>query len=74
MVISSNESSIVSNTETSNDNLDPCSDQEADTKIFVYARHATVDGSKTLIINANDTDKVVASLQDEGLENNLLWP
>ena len=67
-VISSNESSIVSNTETSNDNLDPCSHQEADTRIFVYARHTTVDGSNTFIINTYDTDIVVSSLQDEGLK------
>ena len=80
-VISTKGPSIVSNKETSKDNLDPCSHEEADTRTFVHARHAAIDGSKALIINANDKDIVViavsvmALIQDEGLEKklDLLW-
>ena len=70
LVISTIELSIVSNTETSIDSLDPCSHQEADTRIFVYARHATVNGSSTLITNANDTYIVIASI----VIATIAWP
>ena len=52
----------------------PCSHKEADTRIFVHARHAVM---QTLMIKANDTDVVVLaisilpSLQELGLQK--LW-
>ena len=57
------------------DAVSPCCHEEADTRIFVHARDATADGSKSIIIKANDTDvlviaiSVLPSLQELGLEN-----
>ena len=36
----------------------PCSHEEADTRIFVHAKHAVMEGNQTLMIKANDTDVV----------------
>jgi len=55
----------------------PCTHEEADTRVFVHARDATSQGSKSITIKVNDTDVVVTavstmlSLQELGLEN--LW-
>lgn len=55
----------------------PCSHEEADTRVFVHARDATSQGSKSIIIKANDTDVVVIAvstmpfLQELGLRH--LW-
>ncbi len=67
----------ISNTRKSLDAVSPCCHEEADTRIFVHARDATTDGSKSIIIKANDTDvlviaiSVLPSLQELGLEN--MW-
>ena len=51
--------------------------EEADTRIFVYARHATKNGSKVIVMKASDTDvlviavSVLPSLQTIGLQQ--LW-
>ena len=34
----------------------PCCHKKADTRIFVHARDATIDGSNSIIIKTNDTD------------------
>ena len=52
----------------------PCSHEEVDTRIFVHARHAVMEGSETVMIKANDTDVIViaiyilSSLQELGLQ------
>ena len=57
--------------------VSPCPHEEADTRIFVHARDATIEGSKALVIKANDTDIVVIAvsvlpqLQEIGVET--LW-
>ena len=67
----------ISNKRKSLDSVAPCCHEEADTRICVHARDATLEGSKSLIIKANDTDVVVIavsvlpSLQKLGLEN--MW-
>ncbi len=67
----------ITNTSKSLKDVSPCSHEEADTRIFVHARDATMDGNKSLIIKANDTDilviaiSVLPSLQELGLIN--LW-
>ena len=33
-----------------------CNHKEADTRIFLHARHAAKEGSKVIIIKANDAD------------------
>lgn len=42
--------------------LSPCSHEEADTRIFVHARHAAMEGITTLVIKANDTDVVAIGI------------
>ena len=59
------------------DELAPCNHEEADTRIFVHARHAATQGSKVLMVKANDTDVVVIAvsalptLKELGLQH--LW-
>ena len=54
-----------------------CSHEEGDSRIFVHARDATLQCSKSIVIKANDTDVVVIavatlpSLQDLGLQT--MW-
>jgi len=68
---------VASNHEVSMDGLAPCCHEEADTRIFVHARNAAEEGSKVLMIKANDTDvlviaiSVLSALQDIGLQQ--LW-
>ena len=42
--------------------LDACSHEEADTRIFVHARYAAGQGSKSVMDKANDTDVLVIGL------------
>ncbi len=59
------------------DNVAACSHEEADTRMFVHAKQAVMEGYQTLMIKANDTDVVVIaisilpSLQELGLQK--LW-
>ena len=59
------------------DAISPCSHEEADTRLFVHARDAVLNGSQSLIIKANDTDVLViaifvlSSLQNLGLQQ--MW-
>ncbi len=52
----------------------PCLHEETDTRIFVHARDAAIEGSKALVIKANDTDivviavSVVPQMQEIGVE------
>ncbi|KAL8560809.1 hypothetical protein ACOMHN_064094 [Nucella lapillus] len=45
------------------DELKPCHQKEADTRIFVHARHAAAEGIKTFMISANATDVVVIAIR-----------
>ena len=56
---------VVSNQLISSENLAPCSHEEADTRIFVHARHAAMEGNKALVITANDTDVLVIAIAVE---------
>ena len=57
--------------------LNNCSHEEADSRIFVHARYAASQGSKSIMVKANDTDVFVIGLsmfpilQGIGLEK--LW-
>lgn len=57
--------------------LNTCSQEEADCRIFVHARYAAGQGSKCVIVKANDTDVLVIglsmfpTLQSMGLQQ--LW-
>jgi len=64
-------------TNMSLEELAPCTHEEADTRIFLHAWHATSEGFKSLMIDANDTDVIVIaisqmpSLKSIGLEQ--MW-
>ena len=40
----------------------PCLHEEPDTRIYGHARDAAIEGSKALVIKANDTDTVVIAV------------
>lgn len=67
----------ISKTVQSLDAVFPCCHEDANSQIFVHARDATTDGSKSIIIKANDTDvlfiaiSVLPSLQKLGLQE--MW-
>ena len=42
--------------------ITPCSHEEADTRIFVHARHAAKEGNRVIMIKANDTDVLVIAV------------
>ena len=46
---------VLSTSDTCLDRLDKCFHEEADSRIFVHAKHATEEGSKSIMIKANDT-------------------
>ena len=76
-VIATKGEDVVSNKEEPLANLARCPHEEADTRIFLHSMHATVNGSRILIVKANDTDvaviaiSVFTSLKDLGLQE--LW-
>ena len=59
VVIVTKEEDAVSNCTISLAGVAPCSHEEADTWIFVHARHATEAGSKVIMVKASDTDVVI---------------
>ncbi|KAJ8387985.1 hypothetical protein AAFF_G00147760 [Aldrovandia affinis] len=77
VVIVTKEEDAVSNRTINLAGVAPCSHEEADTRIFVHARHATEAGSKVIMVKASDTDVVVIAvsvlqaLQELGLQQ--LW-
>ena len=56
------EDNAISNRVSSLDAVALCSHEEADTRVFVHARDATSQNSKSIIIQANDTDVVVIAV------------
>ncbi|KAJ8419194.1 hypothetical protein AAFF_G00006930 [Aldrovandia affinis] len=77
VVIVTKEEDAVSNRTINLAGVAPCSHEEADTRIFLHARHATEAGSKVIMVKASDTDVVVIAvsvlqaLQELGLQQ--LW-
>ena len=77
VVIATREQDVVSSRAISLEGVAPCSQEEADTRIFVYARQAAAEGSKVIMIKACDTYVLVIAvswlpvLQALGLEE--LW-
>ena len=51
-----------SDTSVNLDEVAPCSHEQADTRIFVHARHAAIEGYKSLMIEADDMDIVVIAI------------
>ena len=65
-----------SDTSVNLEGVAPCSHEEADTRILVHARHAAIEGYKSLMIEANTDFVVIAislmpSLAATGLEK--MW-
>ena len=60
-VIVTKDDTALSNHDVSLAEVSPCSHEEADTRIFVHARQAAVEGYTTLMIKANDIDVVVVA-------------
>ena len=77
MVIVTKEEEAVNNHCISLHDVVPCMHEEADTRIFVHARHVTEGGSKVIVVKASDIDvlviavSVMPSLQKIGLQQ--LW-
>ncbi|KAJ8358245.1 hypothetical protein AAFF_G00020150 [Aldrovandia affinis] len=77
VVIVTKEEDAVSNRTINLAGVAPYSHEEADTRIFVHARHVTEAGSKVIMVKASDTDVVVIAvsvlqaLQELGLQQ--LW-
>ena len=59
MAIVTKEENALSNHMISLEGVSPCSHEEADIQIFVHARHAAQEGSKSLLVKASDTDILV---------------
>ena len=76
-VVVTKKEDVVSNKAINRDAVTPCTHEEANTRLFVHARSVTLEGAKSVIVKANDTDVVVIavsvmpSLRDLGL--NFLW-
>jgi len=76
-VIVTQEEGVVCNQSISLEGLTHCNHEKADTRIFMYSKHTTADGSKTIMIKVSDTDVLVTAvsvlpiLQDLGVEK--LW-
>ena len=62
MVIVTKEDNVLSNHTNSLEGVSPCSHEEADTRIFVHARHAAQEGSKSVLVKASDTDILVIAI------------
>lgn len=76
-VIMTKEEDAVCNQTIHLDELAPCNHEEADTWIFVHARHAAAEGNKVVMIKVSETDvlviavSVLPALQECGLQK--LW-
>ena len=53
---------VVSNTYINKNELAPCTHEEADTRLFVHAKDASIEGNKKIIISSTDTDVVVIAI------------
>ena len=53
---------VLSTSETCRNHLDKCFHEEENSRIFVHGKHATEEGSKSIMIKANDTDILVIAL------------
>ena len=61
-VIVTREESVVCNKPVQLEGLTSCNHEEADTRMFVHARHATAEGNKVIMIKASDTDVLVIAI------------
>ena len=73
-VISTVDVDVISSTTIDKAGLVPCDHEEADTRIFIYAKHASVNGMKKILIRTADTDVVILAIVfAKKLEVEELW-
>ena len=53
---------VVCNLQIDKNLLAPCNHEEADTRMFVHAKHASLAGSRVVTIVSSDTDVVVLDI------------
>lgn len=58
-IVVTKEENVVSNKAIDTDFIAPCNHEEADTRMFLHAKHAAIGGSKSINIVSSDTDAVV---------------
>ena len=61
-VISTADVDVISSSTIDKAGLAPCNHEEADTRIFVHARHASLYGMKKILIRTVDTDVVILAI------------
>ena len=65
---------VISSSALDKAGLAPCNHEEADTRIFVHARHASLNGMKKIRIRTVDTDVVMLAIVfAKKLEVEELW-
>ena len=62
IIVSTRQSSVVSNIPLNYSRLQPCNQEEADTRLFLHAKDASTNGIKKIMIITVDTDVVVIAL------------
>ena len=73
-VISTAHVDVISSTIIDKAGLAPCNHEEADTRIFIHAKHASVSGMKKILIRTFDTDVVILAIAfARKLEADELW-
>ena len=73
-VISTADVDVISSSTIDKAGLAPCNHEEADTRIFVHARHASLNGIKKILIRTVDADVVILAIAfAKKLEVEELW-
>ena len=73
-VISTADVDVITSSTIDKAGLAPCNPEEADTRIFVHARHASLNGMKKILIRTVDTDVVILAIAfAKKLEVEGLW-
>ena len=62
VIISTVDVEVISSTHIDKEELTPCNHEEADTRIFVHARHASNHGLRKIMIRTVDTDVVILAI------------
>ena len=62
MIVATLEESVLSNHEIEVEHISDCNHEEADTRLFFHAKHASNHESKSVLIKATDTDVVVIAV------------
>lgn len=73
-IVVTKEEKVVSNRALDTDFVSPCNHGEADTRMFLHAKHAALGGSRSINIVSSDTDVVVIGVAVfEDLNVDALW-